>query len=54
MYYQRRKILCNFQKESLAQDEFFSELRMKSIEHLGQVKMPLWKLEASVFLLRRS
>ena len=27
-----------FKKESLAQDEFFSELRVKSIEHLGQVK----------------
>ncbi|NRT12065.1 DUF421 domain-containing protein [Flavobacterium sp. 14A] len=28
----------NFKKESLAQDEFFSELRLKSIEHLGQIK----------------
>ncbi len=28
----------NFKKESLAQDEFFTELRVKSIEHLGQVK----------------
>lgn len=27
-----------FEKESLAHDEFFSELRVKSIEHLGQVK----------------
>lgn len=27
-----------FKKESLAQDEFFTELRIKSIEHLGQVK----------------
>ncbi len=27
-----------FEKESLAHDEFFSELRIKSIEHLGQVK----------------
>jgi len=27
-----------FAKESLAQDEFFSELRLKSVEHLGQVK----------------
>lgn len=25
-------------KEDIAQDEFFSELRLKSIEHLGQVK----------------
>ena len=27
-----------FKKESLAQDEFFSELRVKSIDHLGQIK----------------
>ncbi|GEC71257.1 Uncharacterized membrane protein YcaP, DUF421 family [Flavobacterium flevense] len=27
-----------FKKESLAQDEFFSELRVKSVEHLGQIK----------------
>ena len=27
-----------FEKESLAQDEFFTELRIKSIEHLGQVR----------------
>ncbi|WP_281234295.1 DUF421 domain-containing protein [Flavobacterium gelatinilyticum] len=30
--------VSSFKKESLAQDEFFSELRVKSIEHLGQVK----------------
>lgn len=30
--------LKSFKKESLAQDEFFLELRMKSIEHLGQIK----------------
>lgn len=30
--------ITSFKKESLAQDEFFSELRIKSIEHLGQVK----------------
>lgn len=30
--------LSSFRKETLAQDEFFSELRVKSIEHLGQVK----------------
>ncbi|RZJ74699.1 MAG: DUF421 domain-containing protein, partial [Flavobacterium sp.] len=27
-----------FEKEDLAQDEFFAELRLKSIEHLGQVR----------------
>lgn len=30
--------VTSFKKETLAQDEFFSELRVKSIEHLGQVK----------------
>lgn len=30
--------ILKFQKEAIAQDEFFSELRLKSIEHLGQVK----------------
>ncbi|KUJ59836.1 hypothetical protein AR687_21025 [Flavobacteriaceae bacterium CRH] len=30
--------VASFKKETLAQDEFFSELRIKSIEHLGQVK----------------
>ncbi|OIV41640.1 DUF421 domain-containing protein [Flavobacterium johnsoniae] len=30
--------VSSFKKETLAQDEFFSELRVKSIEHLGQVK----------------
>lgn len=30
--------LKTFKKESLAQDEFFQELRIKSVEHLGQIK----------------
>jgi len=30
--------IASFKKEGLAQDEFFSELRLYSIEHLGQVK----------------
>ncbi|SEJ50804.1 Uncharacterized membrane protein YcaP, DUF421 family [Dyadobacter koreensis] len=30
--------ITQFKKESLAQDEFFSELRLKSVEHLGQVR----------------
>lgn len=30
--------LKSFEKEDLAQDEFFSELRARSIEHLGQVR----------------
>jgi uncharacterized membrane protein YcaP (DUF421 family) len=30
--------IATFKKESLAQDEFFAELRIKSIEHLGQIR----------------
>lgn len=30
--------LHSFQREDLAQDEFFAELRQRSIEHLGQVR----------------
>ena len=31
-------VLDGLNKENLAQDEFFSELRLKSVEHLGQIK----------------
>jgi len=31
----------NFKKESLAQTEFFSELREKNVEHLGQIRIGL-------------
>lgn len=30
--------ITSFEREDLAQDEFFAELRLKSIEHLGQVR----------------
>ena len=30
--------LENFNREPLAEDEFFSELRVKGVEHLGQIK----------------
>lgn len=30
--------IATFEKEDYAQDEFFAELRLKSIEHLGQVR----------------
>src|SRR5688572_4421143 len=30
--------LQKFERESLAQDEFFTELRMRNVDHLGQVK----------------
>jgi hypothetical protein len=49
MYYQRGKFSATF-KRKVSHKMNSSELRMKSIEHLGQVKMPLWKLAArSVF-----
>lgn len=43
--------ITTFKKESLAQDEFFSELRIKSIEHLGQIKNAFMETsgEISVF-----
>lgn len=31
----------NFKKEVLAQDEFFAELRLKNVSHLGQVKLAI-------------
>jgi len=41
----------NFKKEPLAQDEFFSELRQKSVSHLGQVKLTIIETsgELSIF-----
>jgi uncharacterized membrane protein YcaP (DUF421 family) len=30
--------VAKFEKEPMAQDEFFSELRLRSVEHLGQVR----------------
>lgn len=30
--------VLKFEKEAIAQDEFFAELRQRSVEHLGQVK----------------
>ena len=43
--------IASFAKESLAKDEFFSELRLKSIEHLGQVRFAFLEPsgEVSVF-----
>lgn len=38
----------NFKKESLAQDEFFSELRLKGVSHLGQVKLALIETSGSI------
>lgn len=43
-----------FEKESLAQDEFFMELRLKSVEHLGQVRQAYLETsgEVSVFFYK--
>jgi len=38
----------NFKKEALAQDEFFAELRLKSISHLGQVKLAILETNGSI------
>lgn len=40
-----------FEKESLAQDEFFTELRTQSVEHLGQVRQAYLETsgEVSIF-----
>lgn len=38
----------NFKKESLAQDEFFSELRLKGVSHLGQVNLALIETSGSI------
>ena len=45
-----------FEKEPLAQDEFFSELRFKSVEHLGQVRNAYLETsgEVSVFFYEDS
>ncbi|WP_439558051.1 DUF421 domain-containing protein [Dyadobacter sp.] len=46
--------ISEFSKETLAQDEFFSELRSKSIEHLGQVRTALLEPsgEVSIFFYK--
>ncbi|MDQ8003421.1 MAG: DUF421 domain-containing protein [Pedobacter sp.] len=38
----------NFEKENLAQDEFFAELRLKGISHLGQVKLAILETNGSI------
>jgi uncharacterized membrane protein YcaP (DUF421 family) len=38
----------NFKKEGLAQDEFFAELRLQSISHLGQVELAIIETNGSV------
>jgi uncharacterized membrane protein YcaP (DUF421 family) len=38
LIHEGRFSVTQFKKESLAQDEFFSELRCRNVEHLGQVR----------------
>ncbi len=40
--------LKNFKKEALAQDEFFAELRLKGVSHLGQVKLAIIETTGSI------
>ncbi len=38
----------NFKKEALAQDEFFSELRIRNVDHLGQVKLAILETNGQI------
>ena len=40
----------NFEKETLAQDEFFAELRMQGVMHLGQVQLAIIETTGSISL----
>lgn len=40
----------NFEKEILAQDEFFAELRMQGVMHLGQVQLGLIEITGDISL----
>lgn len=41
----------DFQKQLYSQDEFFSEMRVQNIEHLGQVRVALLETDGSLSLL---
>ncbi len=38
----------NFRKEALGQDEFFSELRLKGVSHLGQVELAIMETNGGI------
>ncbi|PST83784.1 DUF421 domain-containing protein [Pedobacter yulinensis] len=40
--------ISNFKKESLAQDEFFAELRLRGISHLGQVELAILETSGNI------
>lgn len=43
--------ISDFDKEDLSQDEFFAELRIAHVEHLGQVKNAIMETSGTVSLL---
>lgn len=45
-----RFAIDNFKKESLAQDEFFAELRLQGVAHLGQVQLAILETTGSISL----
>lgn len=40
----------NFKKENLGSDEFFAELRLKSVSHLGQIEMAIEETSGEISL----
>ena len=40
----------NFKKEAMARDEFFSELRLQSVSHLGQLELAIIETSGSISL----
>lgn len=45
-----RFAIKNFKKEALAQDEFFAELRLKNVSHLGQVQLAIIETTGGISL----
>lgn len=45
--------LDGFDRENLSQDEFFAELRMQNVEHLGQIKSAILETSGEVSILFR-
>jgi len=46
-----RFAISDFKKEDLSQDEFFAELRVANVEHLGQVKTAVMETSGIISLL---
>ena len=45
------KLNCsNFEKELIAHDELFAQLRINSVSHLGQVKLAIFEINGSISL----